>query len=80
MAEPVHAARIARPLLGRLRCLWSGHVPSDDRDWIGRPLACERCGASESEIPRRAWERLCGRAAIRWWSVMAEAEMARRSD
>ena len=66
-------------MIRRLACLLHGHEPGDARDWIGRPLACGRCGACESEMTRRAWERLCGQAAIRWWTVMARAELARRA-
>ena len=71
---------VAVPLSARLACLFRGHEPSVARDWVGRPLECERCGAVSSDMSRRAWERLCGRAALADWNAAAAAELDRRTD
>lgn len=67
------------PLLRRLWCLLFGHEPGD-RDWVGRPMECARCGLYDTEMGRRARERFCGRAAIADWNAEAMRRIAEMRD
>ena len=51
-----------------------GHLPGD-RDWVGRPVSCARCGKYASEMTRPERERFYGRAARDDWSAEAMRRM-----
>lgn len=47
------------------------HVPGE-RDWVGRPMGCARCGAIPFvDMSRAESERFYGRAAIVDWNAEA---------
>ncbi len=59
-------------------CLWRGHDPGESRDWVGRPLRCERCGEVGTRMARWQMLRWYGEAAQREWNRKAVNEMALR--
>lgn len=64
-------------------CLWRGHDPGQgtiqtgERDHVGRPMTCERCGREDAEMATWQYNRFCGVAARQAWDREALAPQRR---